>query len=457
MTTVQPQSLRWRLVCRLVGLQAAMLALLVLVVIAALWGAGHMISLEAEDDTIDALRDAIVRESNGDISVRDTPALAQRRAQAPNLWFLIRDREGHSFSQGRVPLEYASIGDALDGIGQARLGWNILDGMRRPTGRMKWIDTPAGNIQILTGQGGAVSWRRIGHAALTLFLSLVLPIVALMTLATFVATPVVVRRALAGLDSAAAQAEKIDIDGNGARLPLQDVPSEIVPLVSAVNDALRRLDEGYERHKRFLVDAAHELRTPIAILQTRLESLSLGADAGRVLEDVARLSTLADQLLDLQRVNQQADWFSSVDIVAIGRKTAAELAPLAIAAGYEISFDSAAEHIPVRGDAGALERALTNLIQNAIQHGGRKGGITVRVEPPATISVTDDGPGIEACDRERVFEPFYRSQGHGRGAGLGLHLVQEIVRRHDGAVAISEGPTGGTCVRMAFKPDQRTS
>ena len=272
MTKVQPHSLRWRLVCRLVGLQAAMLALLVLVVIAALWGSGHLVSLESEDDTIDALRDAVVRDSNGDISVRDTPVLAKRRAQAPNFWFQIRDREGHSVSQGRVPLEYAGIGDALDGIGQARLGWNILDGMR-PTARMKWIDTPAGNIQILTGQGGAVSWRRIGHAALTLFLGLVLPIVALMTLTTFVATPVVVRRTLAGLDRAAAQAEKIDIDGRGARLPLQDVPSEIVPLVSAVNDALHRLDEGYERHKRFLVDAAHELRTPIAILQTRLESL----------------------------------------------------------------------------------------------------------------------------------------------------------------------------------------
>ena len=341
MTKVQPHSLRWRLVCRLVGLQAAMLALLVLVVIAALWGAGHLISLESEDDTIDALRDAVVRESNGDISVPDTPVLAKQRAQAPNFWFLIRDREGHWVSQGRVPLEYAGIGDALDGIGQARLGWNILDGMR-PTARMKWIDTPAGNIQILTGQGGAVSWRRIGHAALTLFLGLVLPIVVVMTLATLVATPVVIRRTLAGLDRAAAQAEKIEIDGRGARLPLQDVPSEIVPLVSAVNDALCRLDEGYERHKRFLVDAAHELRTPIAILQTRLESLSLGPDAGRVLEDVARLSTLADQLLDLQRVNQQAGLFSSVDIVAIGRKTAAELAPLAIAAGYEISFDSAA-------------------------------------------------------------------------------------------------------------------
>jgi signal transduction histidine kinase len=456
MTDVQPHSLRWRLVRRLAGLQAAMLAVFALLAVAALWGGGFLISLESEDDTIDALRNAIFRDANGEIVVHDTPALARRRDEAGNFWFVIRDRQGHSVSQGRVPLEYAKIGDALDGIGQARLGWNIGDGPR-PTARLKWIDTAAGQVQILTGPGGTVSWRRIGLAISTLFLSVVLPVVALMTLATLIATPIVVRRTLAGLGLAAAQAEKIDVDGRGARLPLEAVPSEIVPLVSAVNDALRRLDEGYERHQRFLVDAAHELRTPIAILQTRLESLSLGPDAGRVLEDVARLSTLADQLLDLQRVNQQVDRFSSVDIVAIGRKVAADLAPLAIAADYEISFESALEQVYVRGDQGSLERALTNLIQNAIQYGGRKGVIAVRVDQPATISVTDDGPGIPSTDRERVFEPFYRLHGRGRGAGLGLNLVQEIVRRHDGEVAISEGPTGGACVRMMFKPAQRTS
>jgi signal transduction histidine kinase len=227
--------------------------------------------------------------------------------------------------------------------------------------------------------------------------------------------------------------------------------------VSAVNDALRRLDEGYETHKRFLVDAAHELRTPIAILQTRLESLSLGPDARRVLEDVARLSTLADQLLDLQRVNQQVDPLSDVDIVAVGRMVVADLAPLAIAAGYELSFETAAESIHVRGDQGSLERALTNLIQNAIEHGGRRGLIAVRVHRPATIAVSDDGPGIPSTDRARVFEPFYRVHGRGRGAGIGLNLVQEIVRRHGGQVAISESPAGGACVKMTFKPVLRAS
>ena len=451
MTEPQPRSLRWRLVRRLTALQATMLALFVLAVIAVLWGAGALNTLEPEDDTIDALRDAVVRDAGGGISVRETPAVSKRRDQSPNFWFVVRDREGHSVSQGRVPREYAEIGAALDGIGQARLGWNLDDGPR-PTARMKWIETSAGEVQVLTGSGGTVSWRRVVLAASTLFLSVVLPIIVLMSLATLIATPIVIRRTLAGLGRVAAQAEEIDVDRRGTRLALQGVPSEIVPLVSAVNDALRRLDDGYERQQRFLVDAAHELRTPIAILQTRLESIPLGPHGPRVLEDVARLSTLADQLLDLQRVDQGSDGLTDVDIVAMARKVAAELAPLAIAAGYELSFETAAEHVHVHGDQGALERALTNLVQNAIEYGGRKGQIAVRVDRPARISVRDDGPGIPPPHRERVFEPFYRLNGRNRGAGLGLNLVQEIVRRHDGVVTIREAVSGGACIEMTFRP-----
>ena len=97
-----------------------MLALLVLVVIAALWGAGILISLEPEDDTIDALRDAVIRDEQRRHPVRDTPVLAKRRAQAPNFWFLIRDREGHSVSQGRVPRNMPT--SAMPSTGSARRG-----------------------------------------------------------------------------------------------------------------------------------------------------------------------------------------------------------------------------------------------------------------------------------------------------------------------------------------------
>jgi signal transduction histidine kinase len=266
-----------------------------------------------------------------------------------------------------------------------------------------------------------------------------------------------VRRTLAGLGRAVSLAETIDVDRRGARLPLEQVPAEVVPLVAAVNAALGRLDEGYERHKRFLLDAAHELRTPIAILRTRLESLSPAPGMSRLIEDVARLSTLAEQLLDLQRLNQQTVALVPVDLVQIAQRVAADLAPLAIAAGYDIAFESEVERAEMRGDPASLERALANLVQNAIQHGGRSGSIILRVDRPATISVTDEGPGVPAADRGRVFEPFHRLHSRDRGVGLGLNLVQEIVRLHDARITVLDGPNGGACFRITFQPLSRSS
>jgi signal transduction histidine kinase len=454
-TGARPRSLRWDLVRRLVTLQAVMLTLFVVLVVAALWSGGFLVSLDPEDDTIDALRDAVARDAGGGLALRDTPAMAKRRAEVPDFWFTVRDHDGHSISEGAVPREYARIGAALDGIGQARLGWNVGD-PPRPTARLKWIDGPAGNIQILTGPGGVVPWRRVAVAVSTLFLTVIIPVLFLMTLATLIATPIVVRGTLAGLGTAVAQAERIDINGRGARLPLEGVPSEVAPLVAAVNAALNRLDEGHERHRRFLLDAAHELRTPIAILQTRLESLSPSPDTSRLIEDVARLSTLAEQLLDLQRLNQQDVRLVKIDLVTIGKRVAADLAPLAIAGGYDIAFEAEVERAEVSGDPASLERALTNLVQNAIQHGGRKGSITIRVDWPATISVTDEGPGVPVTDRERVFEPFHRLHARDRGVGLGLNLVQEIVRLHEARVTVLDGPDGGACFRITFQPASRS-
>jgi signal transduction histidine kinase len=448
MNRIRGKSLRWLLVSRLVGLQALMLTGLVLTIVGVLWGGGYIVSLEPEDEIISVIENAIARDQAGAMIVRDTPALARQRASMPELWFLVRDKKGNRVSQGDVPPEFARIGDALDDVGQARLGWNI-DDAPRATARMRWVSSAAGRVQILTGSGGTVPWHRFAAAIATLFLSVVLPILAVMALTTLVATPIVVRRALLGLGHAAAQAKRIDTDKRGARLTLDQVPNEIVPLVVAINDALRRLDDGFDRRQRFLVDAAHELRTPIAILQTRIESTEPGPHTTRLLEDVRRLSTLADQLLDTERLKQTATPQSGIDLVEVAQHVTSELAPLAIAAGYEIAFESSVKQAPLSGDQGALERALANLIHNAIEYGGRRGKIVVSVTA-SSVSVTDEGPGIPPNDRERVFEPFYRLNSGSRGAGLGLNLVREIVRLHDGMIDIQDGPNGGTRVTMAF-------
>lgn len=451
--TQQPAapSLRSRLVWRLVPLQAALLTLLTLLVVGTLWGTGLLLDNRDEEHVIDVLQKAIERDAEGKLDLVSTPELKALRADIPDLWFIIRDKQGLSLSEGSVPPEFARIGNALDHISQARLGWQLLDDdPRKPAARLKRVDTAAGNAQILTATQGNMSAGKAALVASMVFLGFALPSLLLMTLTTVIATPIVVRRALTGLGAASDHARRIDIDKRGARLPVEHVPAEVVPLVNAVNDALARLDEGYARHKRFAADAAHELRTPIAILSTRLETLPQGPDKTRLMEDAARLATLAEQLLDIQRLDQNRDPFTRVDLVAIGRRVVADLAPLAIAAGYDISFESTDGPVETLGDQTALERALTNLVQNAIEHAGHQGTISVRVTFPCTIDVIDQGMGIPAEQRARIFEPFYRMRPLDRGAGLGLNLVREIVHLHRGHVTVLDNQHGGACFRITL-------
>ncbi|MEP9379217.1 HAMP domain-containing sensor histidine kinase [Aquabacter sp. CN5-332] len=450
MSSERSCSLNWRLVSRLVALQAGILIIFMALILSALWSCGYLVHLEPEDAVIAAIGDAAVRDADGGLALRQTPELTRMRREAPDLWFSLRDRQGRSLSEGAIPPEFAGVGASLDGVGQARLGWNLGD-TARSTARMKWITTAsAGDIQVLTGPGGSIGPRQIALAAFMVFASVILPTLALMTLATVIATPLVVRRALAGLDAVAAGATLIDVDDRGARLPVRNVPREVIPLVRAVNDALGRLDEGYERRQRFLTDAAHELRTPIAILGTRLQALHASPERTRLLADLARLSTLADQLLDLQRVALHPTDFGTIDLVDLGRQVTADLAPLAIAAGFEMSFEAEARSGRVMGDRLSLERVLTNLVQNAIDHAGRKGCITVRVASGGILEVADEGAGIPEQDRSRIFEPFQRLRPRSKGAGLGLHLVSEIVRLHRGSIKALEGSNGGARFRITL-------
>jgi signal transduction histidine kinase len=456
MTLLRPRSLRWRLVGRLVLLQATVLSALIvlaLLVVAALWWSG-VLGEDYEGSTLDVLKEAVERDAGGGLTLRPTQELANLRSEISGLWFVVRDAQGHRLSEGAVPPDFASIAGALDHVREARLSWTA--GQTSPlAGLVKWVDSRAGSVQILTGTQGRISVGRVIAVAPPVFLNFMLPIIGLMAFATLVATPFVVRRAMAGLGQAAAQAERIDIDRRGVQLSVEEVPTEIIPLVKAVNDALGRLDKGYERHKRFLADAAHELRTPIAILTTRVSSLPTGPEKTRLLEDATRLTVLTGQLLDLQRLDQQGDRFVPVDLVGIARRVVLDLAPLAFAAGYEMSFEPEDEDIVAKGDQTSLERALTNLVQNAIDHGGRRGTIMVRVARAGWIEVCDDGGGIPVAEREQIFEPFYRLQQGGRGAGLGLDLVQKIMYLHGGRAEVVDGPSGGACLRMTFPNVQR--
>jgi signal transduction histidine kinase len=441
-------SLKWRLVLRIALLQGVMLTLLILLIFSVMLGAGF-IPEKYENGTFDVLKDAVARDAGGNLVLKPTHELAKLRTKVPDLWFIIRDGQGRQLSEGTVPAGFAPLAGMLDLVSDARLS-PTKDGP--PAAVTKWAQTAAGDVRIMTGTQGDLSLLRLLTAVPHFFLKAILPLTGLMALATLLATPWVIRGALTGLGEAAAAAGRIDIDKRGVQLPVKDVPLEVVPLVNAVNAALARLDKGYERHKRFLTDAAHELRTPVAILNTRIASLPATPERARLLQDTARLSTLTDQLLDLQRLDrQQAKCFKPVDLVETTRSVVVDLAPMAFAAGYEVSFEPAAKALFTNGDQTAIERAVTNLVQNAIEHGCNAGKITVCVNAPATVEVSDEGQGIPEAERERIFEPFYRARPQNYGAGLGLNLVQEIMQLHGGRIELV-AKTAGACFRMIFSP-----
>ncbi|NKM22445.1 sensor histidine kinase [Rhizobium laguerreae] len=381
---------------------------------------------------------AIIRDQNGNLSVRETPELAELRKKSPDLWFVAEDDSGRNVTSGGVPSQYASLLGRLGDLSYAHLR------DRSPPYRLSAVIrrevAPAGSLTIL-GHG-----KLTGVSLIVLLASnlIVIPIFLALALISMLVTPWIVRKALAGVSKIAREAEQIDANRRGRRLSEEHVPTEIAPLVRAVNDALRRLDEGYEQQRRFIASAAHELRTPIAILRLKVDT-AVEPATRKLSGDVARLSNLAEQMLDIQRLDADRN-DESVDLGALARGVAADLAPLLIASErtIEVQIEGTSS---LRGDAGAIERVMTNLVQNAIEHGGRH--VILRVLQSG-FEVEDDGPGIPPKERERVFEPFHRLRPRSTGSGLGLNLVQQIIERHDGRVSILSAPGGGTIVRAEF-------
>ncbi|MBX7483337.1 sensor histidine kinase [Qipengyuania qiaonensis] len=395
-----------------------------------------------DEQIIPIIASAIERSDDGQLSVVMTPELAELRSQTPQLWFVAEDDSGRSVSFGTVPQHYVSFTGRLSDLSFAQLRdrqppYDLAAVVRRQA-------TDIGDLTIM-GHGA------LSNLNLTVALAsnvIVLPIFVLLALTSFLVTPWIVRRSLAGVHRIAHEASTIDAHTRGRYLSEDYAPREIAPLVSAVNAALRRLDEAHERQKRFFGYAAHELRTPIAVLLSKVESAE-DHKTRALASDIQRLATLAEQLLDLQRMenHQQQERF---DLVSLVRKVAAELAPIIIAKGKTIEVEVLANK-QYLGDPSAIERVVMNLVQNAAEHGGRH--VVARVTDSG-FEIEDDGSGIPPDERERVFEPFYRLRPSNFGSGLGLNLVREVVTRHGGSVAIRDTATGGTIVRVRLGADQ---
>ena len=287
---------------------------------------------------------------------------------------------------------------------------------------------------------------------------------------------VLARRALAPIDHLAAEARRMTADRLHQRLSVPNEHDEIGRLAAVINDTLARLDQSFGQLRRFTADASHELRTPLAVIratgemglrETRTPAEYKDA-IGSMLEEVDRLTRLVDTLLRLSRGDAGTVRLSR-DIVDLGDLARDVVTSLGILAEerqqrLEVAADA---NVRVSADRLVLRDAITNVVDNAIKYGPSGSTITMRIEADAveaTLSVTDEGPGIPAEHRERIFDRFYRidegrSRGSG-GAGLGLAIAKWAVDANGGRLSLASSGSGsrsmtGICIVSAPEGVQR--
>lgn len=261
-----------------------------------------------------------------------------------------------------------------------------------------------------------------------------------------------VGRALAPVEGIRAQVDSISGSRLDRRVSEPAAPREIGLLARTMNAMLARLQRSAEQQRRFVADASHELRSPLARMRAELEvdaahpgSADPAATAASVLAEAVALQRLVDDLLLLARGDAGA--MVPARVLLDLDEVVADQARLARASGADID-ESGVRPVQVRGDPGQLERAVSNLVENAVRHARSGVRVTLGHEAGrAVLAVSDDGPGIAPADRARVFERFTRldparSVADG-GAGLGLAIARDIVQRHGGTLTVADAPLGG--------------
>jgi signal transduction histidine kinase len=261
------------------------------------------------------------------------------------------------------------------------------------------------------------------------------------------------RRALRPLLNASELAAKIGPNSTELRLPLESIPSEIRPLVKTINEALDRLEHGFKMQKDFTADAAHELRTPLSILQARVDAIADRGTAKALSRDIARMKRVVSQLLDIAELESFRVGPGEVaDLKEVCVEVAEFLAPMAISEQKQILLESPDEAVQIKGNAETLFRALRNLVENAIRHTPVGTSVKIELDRNGAVSVADQGPGIPASERGQVFQRFWRKdRRNGLGSGLGLPIVKRIIDAHDAKVSVSDAEPHGCIFHIEFR------
>ncbi len=262
----------------------------------------------------------------------------------------------------------------------------------------------------------------------------------------------VLRRGLLPLKTVSYHASQIGPSNVAERLPVDGVPQEIIPLVEAVNHVLDRLETGFKSQRRFTADAAHELRTPLAVLTARIDTLDPSETTKALKNDVGVMTRLTSQLLKAAQLEAvELSPKTKVDLLEVAREVAGLLTPLALKSGKMLEVLHDIEKIEIEGNEDVLFNMIRNLVENALCYTEKGTTVSISLDGKPSISVRDQGPGIPDDQKEHLFKRFWRAERNkGQGSGLGLSIVKEAVRIHNAKIEVSNHPEGGAVFTVTF-------
>lgn len=449
MKTFRPRSLQLRLALRL---GALFLAASLLATGALVYQTYETADSLGERNLIERAHDLarLVKREDGDDSVIDLPPrLAAAYGSAGGVSaFAIRDAGGRVIAASRD--EIATLAAGRPPADDEPRFFRFNASGREYYGLEQRLESAAGPIFVTVAEASEA--EALLHAMLREFIFDAAWTIPIFVAATLLVGVLAIRGGLKPLREVSAQAAMIEPGAISQRLSTRDLPGEIAPLVAAVNKALDRLEQGFALQRQFTANAAHELRTPLAIISGALETIEGDGEIAKLRQDAARMNRLVEQLLRVARLDSVAlDVSAETDLAAIATEVVEHMAPLAIAQDRSIAFFGADRPVHIKGNRYAIEDALRNLIENAIAHTPQHTEILVEVSQDGEVSVSDHGQGVRPEDRMRVFDRFWRGDARGAGAGLGLAIVRETMKAHGGAVEVADNPRGGARFTLRFR------
>jgi signal transduction histidine kinase len=269
----------------------------------------------------------------------------------------------------------------------------------------------------------------------------------------------IVRAGLRPVLNASHLAAKIGPATTDIRLPETGIPGEILPLVHAINAALDRLERGFKAQREFTADAAHELRTPLAILRTNVDLIADTHVARALRQDIDMMSRLVDQLLNFAELETLVIRTDEVaDLHAVCLEVASYMTALANKQGKLVVVPDCPGRVLIRGNADVLGQAVRNLVENALVHTPIGTTVEIEVTGEPAIYVRDQGPGVAEGERELIFRRFWRRDRRRAGSsGLGLSIVSRIAEAHGGSVGVTNRAGGGAVFALRFDPATRVA